>query len=53
MTRLTIMTTEEIATIRKKLKELKTLYFNALDNFDYDLASELDKEIVKLNNSIR
>lgn len=51
--RLTVMTTEEIRTITKKINDLKNQYFDALDNFDYDLADQLDKEIVRLNNSIR
>ena len=50
--RLTNMTIVEIRTIIQKINELKTQYFDALDNFDYDLADQLDKEIVRLNNSI-
>lgn len=52
MTRLTIMTNEEIANANNKLAEMKAAYFNALDEFDYPLADKLYSEIVKLNNSI-
>lgn len=36
----------------QKLNELKRQALEALDNFDYDLYRELDKQIVKLNNEL-
>lgn len=51
--RLTVMTEEEIIATNRKIEELKEKYFNAIDNLDFKYASELDKEIVRLNNSIR
>lgn len=36
----------------QKLQELKRQALEALDNFDYDLYRELDKQIVKLNNEL-
>lgn len=52
MTRLTIMTNEEIANINRRIEELKADYFNAIDNFEYDSADKIYSEIVRLNNSI-
>lgn len=51
--RLTIMSEEEIVATYRKIEELKEKYFNAIDDLDFEYAEQLDKEIVKLNNSIR
>ena len=53
MTRLTIMTTEEIVKINTKIKELKVMYIDALDDHEYEKANQLYDEIRVLNNSIR